>query len=48
MEEAVCWVAGKGDEEDEDDAVDNAKDDGSPHPVHKSDGERSSDSSVEA
>lgn len=48
MEETVCRMASKGDEEDKDDAIYDAKYDGSPNPIHELDGQGGSDASVEA
>ncbi len=48
VEEAMCGVACKSDEEDEGDAVDGAEYDGCPDPIHESDGEGGSYPSVEA
>lgn len=48
VEESICRVACECDEEDEGDPVYGAKHDGSPDPIHKSNGERSGNAAIEA
>ena len=46
VKEAVCWLASKGDQEDEDDAVASAEEDGRPNTIQECVGKRGSDASV--
>lgn len=48
VEKALRWIAGKRDDEDKSDAVQDAKNDGCPNPIHKGDREGASNSSVKA
>ena len=48
MKETVRWMAGKGNQEDECDAIQDAEHDGSPNTPYESVGQRAGDAPVEA
>ena len=48
MKEAVRWMAGKGNQEDEGDAIDDAEHNRSPNTPYEGVGQRASDAPVEA